>query len=69
MAELKITVRNAKALEDLHARLLETTREMAAINPNFTPIRFETKARWQSVVEEATEFFGRFVQPQETSAA
>ena len=56
---LTITVKNPAVLIRMVDRLEEASREMQSINPNFTPIKGNTKDRWQKVMDDAADMFNR----------
>ena len=58
---LLLRVKDVEVLQ-AHVELLqELSKELDAYNPRNTPLKFNTKERWGVIIQEACEYFQRFL--------
>lgn len=64
---ITVRLRDVEQVLRLYTRLEEVIAEMEAANPNNHPIQWHSKAKWQQVVMDATEFVQKLLPKTEGS--
>lgn len=63
--KLRVTINDPGFIVDLSARVGMILEEMRSINVRNTPVKYETKRRWEEGLDEVQSFLLKFV-PQTT---
>lgn len=61
---LTIRINNPDSITNLAHRASELLNEMRGVNVNFTPIKWNTKARWEDELAEIVLFLNKLVPKQ-----
>ena len=59
--KLRVTINNPAFIQALADSVDLTLEEMRAINVRNTPVKYETKKRWEDKLEEVRVFLGKFL--------
>lgn len=66
--KLRVTINDPGFIVDLVAKVDMLLEEMRAINVRNTPVKYETKRRWEDGLDEVQSFLKKFI-PQTTGVA